>query len=104
VKIIAVIISIITITFSALPCDDELVIGTQQSASISQGSNFDNHTDIDLCSPFCSCVCCAISISEPTRHAEIVIYPEFSNKELCTHYKTSFFNNYFSKIYQPPQV
>ena len=104
VKIIAILISIITITFSALPCDDEVVIGSQQSASISQGFDFENHTDTDLCSPFCACACCTISISEPTRHEEILIYPAIPTKELCTYYEVSFFNNYASKIDQPPQV
>jgi len=104
VKIIAVIISIITITFSALPCDDEVFIGTQHYTSISQSSDLDHHTDTDLCSPFCACACCTISISEPTRHEEILIYPEIPTKELCTHYEVYFFNNYFSKIDQPPQV
>ena len=102
-KLLVIILSIYSIALTALPCDD-VNLNDQQFASISQGSDFDNHTDIDLCSPFCSCTCCTISISEPTTHAENVIYPEFPNKELCTHYKTSFFNNYFSKIYQPPQV
>lgn len=103
-KIIAIAISIITIIFSALPCDDEVVIGTQQYTLISQGSNFDNHTDIDLCSPFCACACCTISISEPTRHEEVLIYPNIPMKELCTFNDVSFFNNYLSKIDQPPQV
>ncbi|MHB1147280.1 MAG: DUF6660 family protein [Lutibacter sp.] len=103
-KIIAIIISIITITFSALPCDDEVVIGSQQSASISQSSDFDNHTDTDLCSPFCACACCTISISEPTNQTEILISPIIPAKELGTHYEVSFFNNYFSTIDQPPQV
>jgi len=104
VKIIAIIISIITIIFSALPCDDEADIGTQQTAVISQGSDLENNVHIDLCSPFCSCACCTISISEPTNLTEILISPIIPAKELDTHYEVSFFNNYFSKIDQPPQV
>ena len=103
-KIIAIIIAIITISFSALPCDDEAVIGTQQAAVISQGADFENNAHIDLCSPFCSCACCTISISEPTNLTEILIYPIIPVKELCPHYEVSFFNNYFSTIDQPPQV
>jgi len=104
VKILAIIVSIITISFSALPCDDEVVIGAQQTAVISQGSDLENNAHIDLCSPFCSCACCTINISEPTRHTEILIYPIIPAKELRPFYKVSFFNNYFSKIDQPPQV
>ncbi|MFZ2284208.1 MAG: DUF6660 family protein [Lutibacter sp.] len=103
-KIIAIIISIITISFSALPCDDEAVIGAQQTAVISQGADFENNAHIDLCSPFCSCACCTISISEPTRLAEILVCQIIPVKELGTHYELSFFNNYFSTIDQPPQV
>lgn len=103
-KIIAIIISIITISFSALPCDDGVAIGTQQTAVISQGSDLENNAHIDLCSPFCSCTCCTISISEPTEQATIAIYPTIPSKKLCVHYDTSFLNNYFSNIDQPPQV
>ena len=103
-KILAIIISIITITFSALPCDDDAVIAPQQTAVISQGADFENNAYIDLCSPFCSCACCTISISEPTNLTEILVYTIIPAKELGTHYEVSFFNNYFSTIDQPPQV
>ena len=72
----------ITITFSALPCDDEVAIGKQQTAVISQGSDLENNAHIDLCSPFCSCACCTISISEPTNQTEILISPIIPVKEL----------------------
>jgi hypothetical protein len=104
VKILAIIISIITITFSALPCDDEAVIATQETATISQGSDLDHNSHMDLCSPFCSCACCTISITVPTRQPEILIYSIIPAKELCPQYEVSFFNNYFSIIDRPPQV
>jgi len=104
VKILAIIISIITITFSALPCDDEAVIATQEYASISQGSDLGLNSHLDLCSPFCSCACCTISISVPARLTEILVCQIIPPKELCPQYEVSLFNNYFSTIDQPPQV
>lgn len=102
-KLITTILAALIITFSALPCDD-VQVNVQQSASVSQEIDHENDSHSDLCSPFCACVCCTISITEPTAPAESLIYAVMPLKELSTFYKSSFLNNYFSKIYQPPQV
>ena len=102
-KLITTILAALIITFSALPCDD-VKVNVQQSASVSQEIDHENDSHSDLCSPFCVCVCCAISSIEPTAPAESLIYVAMPLKELSTFYKTSFVNNYFSKIYQTPKV
>ncbi|MHB1106390.1 MAG: DUF6660 family protein [Lutibacter sp.] len=101
-KIIAIIISIITITFSALPCDDDVNLNDQQLTSISQSSNNDNG-GIDLCSPFCICICCTGVVLEPTIQRDILI-SEIPAKELNTGYIASFTSNSLTLISQPPQV
>ena len=102
-KLAAVILSIVTLTLSAMPCDDEVVFNSGQSTSISQDSGHTNHTGYDLCSPFCSCVCCATIILEPNIYQSVLI-SEIPVKELNTTYFVSFSNNYLSLIFQPPQV
>jgi hypothetical protein len=101
-KVIAIILSIFTFALSVIPCDDEGVFATEQLTSISQSSDHNSHNDIDLCTPFCSCVCCASIVLEPNLHQDNLIL-EIPTKELNTYF-VSFSSNYLSQIYQPPQV
>ena len=102
-KLIAVILSIITLTLSAIPCDDAGVFESEQSISISQDSSQTGHNDMDLCSPFCSCVCCSNIVLEPSIYQNSSISKIPTNK-ISTFYVASFNSNYLSLIYQPPQV
>ena len=102
-KLVAIILSIITLTLSAIPCDDEGVFGSEQLTSISQDSAHTNHSDMDLCSPFCFCVCCASIVLE-SNIQNCTLISENPAKELSVSYIVSFSCNYLSQIYQPPQV
>jgi hypothetical protein len=102
-RLLAIILSIYTISLSALPCDDMLIVDNQQSISISQDLDNHSHNLLDLCSPFCVCNCCSSNTIEPIHHYKERI-TEISIKEVGTHFDISFFNNYPSQIYQPPQV
>ncbi|AMC11774.1 hypothetical protein Lupro_11060 [Lutibacter profundi] len=102
-KLIVIILSIYTVVLTAIPCDDVFINDKQQEMSISQSSDDVNHNTFDLCSPFCSCVCCASFFTEQPIYDE-VLQTKIAVKELCTFSNTSFANNYFSKIYQPPRV
>jgi hypothetical protein len=100
-KLITTILAALIITFSALPCDD-VQVNAQQSASVSQEIDHGNDSHSDLCSPFCMCSCCSVSITEPLKHFMVNVGKPL--KEVATFYNSSFTNNYYSKIYQPPQV
>ena len=102
-KLAAIILSLFTLILSASPCDDEGIYGAGQSTSISQGSDHTSNNGFDLCSPFCSCVCCTGVVLESNIQQRILIL-ETPVKELNTTYVVSFSNNYLSLIYQPPQV
>jgi len=102
-KLVAIILSIVTLTLSAIPCDDEVVFESEQSTSISQDSDHSNHNGIDLCSPFCSCVCCASITLEP-KILNGALISGIPSKKIRTFYVASFNSNYLSQIYQPPQV
>jgi hypothetical protein len=102
-KLVAIILSLITFTLSAIPCDDNATVNSEQSTSISQDSSHTNHSGYDLCSPFCSCVCCATIVLEPIIYQSI-LNSEIPVKELNTIYIVSFSNKFLSLIYQPPQV
>jgi len=102
-KLVAIILSIIIFSLSALPCVDEGTIDVSQSTSISQDSNHSGQSDTDLCSPFCSCTCCASIAFEPNIQQHSLI-SEIHTTEINTAYIVSFTSNYLSLIYQPPQV
>ena len=102
-KLIAIILSIITFTLSTLPCDDESVVSSDPWTSISQNSDSHSHDTTDLCSPFCSCVCCANIVLDQNIQQDNSNL-ESSNLELNTNYNVSFSSNFLTQIFQPPQV
>ncbi len=102
-KLIVIILSIYTVVLTAIPCDDVYIDDRQQELSIFQSSDDINHNTFDLCSPFCSCVCCANFLTAQPVYQEVP-QTKISMKELNTLDNTFFANNYLSKIYQPPRV
>ncbi|HHC78828.1 MAG TPA: hypothetical protein ENK46_03025 [Flavobacteriia bacterium] len=101
-KYLAIILSIFTIALSSIPCDDELAMG--EKVTIEQQSS-DNHSGdlTDLCSPFCSCVCCATVVIEPFSQQSIS-YEEMYSKEVNTYNTTIHSSDFLDKILQPPRV
>ena len=101
-KFIAIILSILTITLSSIPCDDELIVG--EEVAFEQQSS-DNHSDdtTDLCSPFCSCVCCATVVVAPNAQQNIS-YEAICSKEVNTYHTTIHSSDFLDKILQPPRV
>jgi hypothetical protein len=102
-KLLVIILSFYSIALTALPCGDEVIVNDAQSISITQNTDSNHNNHLDLCSPFCACVCCANIVSE-SQNPDFKVIQEISTKQIAVTYETSFFNNYFSKIYQPPQV
>ena len=102
-RIIAIILSIIILTLSAIPCDDEGVFESEQLSSISQNSDNDRHDTNDLCSPFNTCASCTgVTLVPNIKYGALI--SEIYTKELSTYYVVSFSSNYLSLIYHSPQV
>lgn len=102
-KVLAVILSIITLTLSAITCDDDTTVNAEQLTSISQSSDQSSDDGFDWCSPFCICVSCTGVVLESNNQQNDLI-SEITSKELDTFYIVSFNSNYLSLIFQPPQV
>jgi uncharacterized protein DUF6660 len=102
-KIFAIILSVFTITLSALPCDDDVVINTGNTTVMTADSHNENHELSDLCSPFCTCVCCATVVIQPTFIQETLI-SENIYSDLNTTYLFSYSSDYLNRIFQPPRV
>ena len=103
VKYIAIILSVLTIVLSALPCDDELAHNDTYNIALNSNSHDDDHNSKDLCSPFCTCVCCANVVVEPIFDQELTIIDTI-NTELNTTYLFSFSRDFSKSIFQPPRV
>jgi hypothetical protein len=103
IKYIAIILSILTITLSALPCDDELVNADTESIVLNSDSHDDHHDSGDLCSPFCTCVCCANVVVEPVFDQELTV-TDTHNTELNASYIFSFSRDFSNQVFQPPRV
>ena len=102
-KLLAIILSIYTITLSTIPCDDGAFYESEQLTSIYEKSDCGDHNSIDLCTPFCACVCCSVITVQSIES------PDLSNfitcdERLIKYYQNSFIGNYNSLPFQPPQV
>lgn len=104
IRYIAIILSVLTIALSALPCDDEqAVVVTGDTIVMNAASHSDNYDLGDLCSPFCTCACCANVVVESVFDQEIAA-TECIHAELNSIYLFSFSRDFSNPIFQPPQV
>jgi hypothetical protein len=107
VKFVNIILSIIILALSCLPCAD-MEAGSVSHSSIEFASNNESHShdnQIDLCSPFCTCNCCSGQVL--TYFAVAVIdFPVATGviKIALATYKPFFSSNFYGSIWQPPQI
>ncbi|MCF6222449.1 MAG: hypothetical protein L3J34_01845 [Flavobacteriaceae bacterium] len=102
-KYLAILLSLFTMTMSALPCDDEISILNDRFTEIHSDFQDDDHSIGDLCSPFCTCVCCASIVVEEVFNQESIISDTFHN-EINSFYTFSYSSDYLDRIFQPPKV
>lgn len=102
-KIIAIILSIYTITLSALPCDDEYEFSSGELTSVITSTDCDGHSFYDNCSPFCSCICCSV-VPKSNKELDLEMNPYDKHCEMNIVYFDFYSNSCFSRILQPPQV
>lgn len=102
-KYLAIILSLFTMTMSALPCDDDISILDDQLTEIHVDSHGDSNDLGDLCSPFCTCVCCAGIVVEPIFN-QAALVSNTSETKLNSLYTFSFTSDYLDRIFQPPRV
>ncbi len=102
-KIIAFILSIYILALNFTPCEDNNAINDDIKVELSQNTDFDhNHNALDLCSPFCQCHCCQISIAYFNIEDITLVSNPISNK-LFSHFD-SLGEEISNSILQPPRV
>lgn len=105
-KFLSVIVSIVILVVSLVPCPDNLIVkrgsSFKKEITSSNSSNEHNGTS-DNCSPFCTCSCCtasAIYYQFSKSQVEKVIF----QSEKYPLYNISFSTEVFYSIWQPPKL
>jgi len=100
-KFLAFILSIYILTLNLAPCEDYTVLDDEVKIEISQQSLGD-HTDLDLCSPFCQCHCCHIHATYLSKVDCAIASIDISTK-LFFHFN-GLEKDFTTSILQPPRV
>lgn len=105
------IFSLYYLALSCLPCTDnehEVLPPQYQIESISQNDHdHENHSHCnDICSPFCSCACCGMTISfqstiNYTTEFQLIVLPIVSEN---FSYQSPNSLQYLQGVFQPPQI
>lgn len=103
-KAISYILSIYVVFLSMLPCSDGMEYFSAQISPVQQAAEHQNHNDEpELCSPFCKCSCCGISMYTPIALAHITIVNE-EYVELSSFAPVFNLEEPASTIWQPPKI
>lgn len=103
-RILACILSFYIIALTAIPCIDLPEDHDVQTIEMTQNTGDHQHPkDIDHCSPFCTCNCCASPI---IQHDLSIQFDSFSflQQYISTKYSSEFVSRYSGSIWQPPQL
>ena len=102
-KFIAFILSIYILALNFTPCEDSPVVGDEFNIEISQNIDMDHdHSDLDLCSPFCQCHCCHIHVT-CFNLAELSLTTSEISTVIILHFD-SLGKEITNTILQPPKV
>jgi Family of unknown function (DUF6660) len=105
-RTVAKILSIMTIVLTLLPCSDGYAQYQNNNTiqiSLNTDNTQDHHSDdSDLCTPFCTCVCCA-SLVYVVKSLD-VSQPELINIDLNQYYTSNLISDFISSNFQPPKV
>ncbi len=102
-KFIAFLLSIYILGLSFVTCNDDAEDMSSDTivASISKGDH-QNSGELDLCSPFCYCQCCQVSIDTMTYFSYKLLTQDFFAKVYA--YQDGTLQNVTASLLQPPQV
>ncbi|WP_138485418.1 DUF6660 family protein [Dyadobacter bucti] len=106
IRIVLIMLAIYTTALSCIPCTDTVSVeayGTSVNV-IKAGQTRQQAADIDLCTPFCTCTCCAsVLITQPV--AILPAKAAFSFfKEITFAYLSRSHSGDLTSIWQPPRA
>lgn len=102
-RIIAVILSIVILAFSATTCSDELFGHAPDAGGYSLSDAGAPHQEhVDFCSPLCACGCCAASVILPMGY-RIPVQADLSNF-VYSEAPAGIVSDVPNTVWQPPQA
>ena len=108
-KISSVLLSLILLVLSCLPCADaDKDIAYDNKGKLVADRHVDHSKELhsDLCSPFCICNCCGVQILSFTPTLTFIISgipADYITKVEIT-YEPQFASAFYGSIWQPPQI
>ncbi|MBK8808019.1 MAG: hypothetical protein IPO21_15780 [Bacteroidales bacterium] len=100
-KYFAFILSVYVLVLTAIPCVDVPKDNTVQKIELTNSTSEHHEHTTDLCSPFCTCDCCASPIlNNSTIHFTCTPIAQ----KIITGYNNSFVSSLFASIWQPPKL
>ena len=86
---------------SALPCDDNQAINSNNISVELSEQNQNQANDVDLCSSFCFCQCCQ-TLSFPSFYS--VVLTNLVENPLDNIFKEFAYSSPVASIWQPPKI
>lgn len=85
-----------------VPCVDNHLNDSASTIELCQKTNDSDSSDIDLCSPFCTCSCCGTSISFELHvfFSAITVTPSVQK----FYFRTIYVTEIAIAIWQPPKI
>ena len=108
-KVFSSILALFMMALFVMPCADmyeKNVFNIQEhSTEITHQDNHE-HTDSDLCTPFCLCGCCGIvsGIVLQWNVYSLVKAKTFDRSKPKVYYKCTLISHYLGGIWQPPKI
>ncbi|MCE6991052.1 DUF6660 family protein [Dyadobacter sp. CY323] len=104
-RFVLVLLAFYSIALSCIPCQDqEEAAPENQIVVIKPDTDQQGHFEMDLCSPFCTCACCA-SVSLQHQIAFLPLKASFTTfKEISFAYLSATNRDDLTSIWQPPRV
>lgn len=102
-KWITLLFSLHIFVMSCISCtDDIMTIEAKQTVSLLSTDQDQQSNQVDWCSPFCICNCCAGVVLDIIQNIDVLPATSF-NKMLCL-YKQDFTAQFYYSIWQPPKI
>lgn len=102
-KWIARILALYMLVLSCLPCNDSTECSNNSDTSIVAGAQHSDHSNHpENCTPFCSCACCGIHITQLSE----AIFIAAPHQLITQHslYKPAYIPATYYNIWQPPRL
>lgn len=105
-KFISVILSVIFLGLSFVPCADSMTPdrSLQKAATEAHHGGEDHHHHTDFCSPLCVCGCCGTTVAQLDPGTEFIIKTIGIRTSEKTIFRESLPSDLYYPIWEPPKI